>query len=433
MRRLCPTSWGVIAVLALLVTATPVLAAPGTPGTSRDTLFKQIKLTREGVVAVDTGGHRWAYNFETGSFVPDTQSPDAEDLDREGKSGAETAAGPVGERCINPKTVTPLQKLVTVGYDEYVDGDVVAYGRVVIKGWVKGDVKSLNGSVTVAGSGQVDGDVSASDIVVSKGGKILGKQIKINPINLSAELLSQKFSSNGLWVVLGFVVFLLVAAFLIESLFPRQLGNLQDCLFSHRGKSIALGFGLLFILPILVAITIIGLVVLPLVPLAYVIAISMGMTAIGERIGRRLLSRTRLGASHRLINAVFGIVLFMVLWVTVAILLGSSDSVASGFGVFGLVLAILLSLFPVCGGIGAALMTRMGYREYRGSIFRQREREADAPAPAPPPIPEVSAIITPPPLASPFRPLTPPPGEGPVPPSRPLGPDIKPPLPSGGA
>jgi hypothetical protein len=437
MRCSHPALWGVLLSTLWLVVAPITMAAPGTNrptgSTLRDTLFTQIKLSREGVSAVDTGGNRWAYDFEAGSFVHDTEAPDASDLSRDNRSGSEANAGPVTERCVNQKIVKPLQKIVTVGYDEFVDGDIVAYGRVVVKGWVKGDVESLNGSVTVANSGQVDGDVKAPDIAVNKGGKIKGKQIKINPLNLSAELLSKEFSTNGLYVVLGFVVFLLVAAFLIVSLFPRQLANIGDCLFEHKVKSVAIGFLMLFVLPILVVITIIGIVILPLVPLAYVVAIALGTTALGERLGRRILVFTRVATPHTLLSAAVGVAAFMLLWVIVALLLGSGDSVANGFGIFALVVSILISLFPVCGGIGAALMTRLGYREYRGTIFRHRAKETEAPTPAPPPIPEVGNIVSPPPLNAPFRPLTPL-SEGPVPiPPRPVNPDTKPPLPSAGA
>lgn len=440
MRWLCPSHRALLISLLAFALAPAAMAVPATTKVAsspqRDTLFTQIKLTREGVTAIDTGGNRWMYDFESNTFVHDTEAP-IEDETLDGRSGSEAAAmGPVTERCVNQKRVKPFQKNVVVHPDEYVDGDLIAYGNVLIRGWVKGDVQSLNGPVTVASQGQVDGNIEAPSIVVSKGGKVKGKQTITNALNLSAELLSQRFSTNGLYVVLGFVAFLIVAGFLIVSLFPRQLANFETCLFQHPAKSASLGLFLLFVLPILVgliAITIIGIIVLPLVPLAYVIGITMGVTATGERLGKKVLALAHLTTQSTLATSVVGVLTFMSLWVVVALLMGSANSTVFGLGVFALVMAIIASIFPLCGGVGAALMTMLGYREYRGTIFRRRTRETEAPAPAPPPIPEVSSITIPPPV-TPFRPLTPPiePGE-PIMPPRPINPDLKPPLPSGGA
>ncbi len=440
MRWLCPSHRALLLSLLFLLPALTALAAPtatkAAPPAQRDTLFTQIKLAREGVTAIDTGGKRWMYDFETNSFVHDTESPIADET-LDGRSGNETpAVGPVTERCVNQKIVKPFQKNVVVHPDEYVDGDLIAYGNVLIRGWVKGDVQSLNGPVTVASQGQVDGNIEAPSIVVARGGKVKGKQTITNAFNLSAELLSQRFSANGLYVVLGFVAFLLVGAFLIVALFPRQLGNFESCLFAHPAKTTLLGIFLLFALPVilgLIAITIVGIVALPVVPLAYVVAIALGVTAAGERLGRKLPGLARLTGRSTMGAALLGVLAFMILWVLVALLMGSANSTAFGFGVFALVIAILLSIFPICGGIGAGLMTMLGYREYRGSIFRRRIPEPEAPAPAPPPIPEVSSIPIPPPV-TPFRPLTPPSEVGePIMPPRPYNPDVKPPLPSGGA
>jgi hypothetical protein len=67
--------------------------------------------------------------------------------------------------------------------------------------------------------------------------------------------------------------------------------------------------------------------------------------------------------------------------------MGSSNDTAEGFGIFFLVFAILLTLFVGSAGIGAALLTKFGWRDYSAQGTSGR-KPAGAPAPAPPPIPE---------------------------------------------
>jgi hypothetical protein len=422
-----------IAGWAPSICAAPASTAPSTSaGSARtDTLFNDIKLTNEGVNAYDTGGQPWMYDFETNSFVRDPDAPELTGRNREGRSAPEVTIEPVATRCVNEKIVKPWQKTIVVGDDEFVTGDVLAYQRIIVKGWVKGDVQSINGRVIISESGQVDGDVKAPDIVVKKGGVVGGRRITTNPFDLPTE----GFSASGIIVVLGFLGFLLVAAFLIVSLFPRQLRNLGQALNDRKAQSIGLGILMVLLLPVislLIAITIVGIIVLPLVPLTYIVAITMGATVVGDRLGRRVLSWVHFKTEIALLNALVGIIAFMAPWFLVAILLGSDDGTAQGFGIFLLVVSIIFTLFPILAGIGAGLMTRLGYREYQGRIFRRPAKEAEAPTPAPPPIPRVETII-PPPTSSPSIPLVSP-GEIPPPrPPLPTNPDIKPPLPSGGA
>ena len=433
-----PISGAIFLLLATCISAAPTATSPGTPAapaspsqSHADTIFNEIKLTNEGVNAYDTGGHPWMYDFETNSFVHDPDAPDLAARNREGRAAAEFVLGPVKDRCINEKIVKPWQKTVVVGDDEFVNGDVLAYQRIIVKGWVKGDVQSISGRVIVAESGQVDGDVKAPDIVLKKGGKIGGRQIKTNPFDLPTE----QFSASGIIVVLGFLGFFLVAAFLIVSLFPRQLRNLSTALSERKAQSTGIGLLMLFLLPVfslVIAITIVGIIVLPLVPLIYLVAIAMGTTAIGDRMGKRLLSWVRIRNDLTLLNAIVGVAAIMAPWFLVALLMGSDDDTAKGFGIFVLVMSIIFSLFPICAGVGAGFMTRLGYREYQGRLFRRPPRESEAPAPAPPPLPQVGPIIPPPPISG-LSPLTPPTEIPPPRPPLPVNPDIKPPLSSSGA
>jgi len=405
-----------------------------TPSPSQDTVLTEIQLTHEGVTAVDTLGRRLVYDFDNNTFVPDKETPRTTGrTDRSRR--AEAVPDPVERRCTQLKRVKDFQKTVLVGYEEYVEGSIIAYGRVVIKGWVQGDVQSLNGKVLVTESGQVDGDIKAPEIVVNDGGVVLGKQTIADALDFTGDVLKSPFSIDGVIIVCCFIVFLLMAAFLVLSLFPRHQELFEQAMFDFKLKSFLLGLAALFLfwLPIaLLAITIVGIILIPFVPFLYVVAMTVGVISGGRRVGRMAMRRITGHDHSHMFEAFVGLSALMILWMVVALLMGSGDegSTEFGFGVFFLVVAILVSSFPICSGLGAALLTRMGTRQYRPKDRPDWARGMGAPAPAPPPIPQMPDMVMPPPRPSPSEGLRPGrSGEGDADGS---GTELKPPLPSGG-
>ncbi len=413
------------AVSALSQQAAAPRASANSPST--DTIFNEIQLTSEGVDAVDTAGNHWTYDFEQQSFVPDRSV-----VVRSGRPGegrvVESLKRPAEERCTQEKIVKPLQGSVLVGYDEYVAAGFTAYGRVTVKGWVKGDIQSISGRVLVTESGRVDGDIKAPEIEVKEGAIIGGRQQITDPLDFPSEVLQRSFSVDGLVIVTGFIVFLLVIAFLVTTLFPTQLATLSACMFEYKARTVFIGLLFLFLLPlilILVSITIIGIAAVPFIPLGYLLAMACGVVALGGKVGAAISGRVLGGSQNRVFHALIGVPIFMLIWVLVAILLGSSG-VTYGFGIFFLVISIIITLFPLLGGIGAAVLTRFGFREHKGIRVDRRGSASEAPAPAPPPIPDFPRLVTPPPPIPPV----PPQGQGDDK-FGPYGPNPRPPQSSG--
>lgn len=403
---------GCLAGLAL-----PLASAPQPSQAPHDAVFDEIELTAEGVTAVDTLGNRWRYDFATDQFIPDTEGQRPPGSGVEGRPN-ESDVPPVDERCTEERTVKPFERTVLIGYDEYVGEDVIAVGRVTVKGWVKGDVQSINGRVLVTESGQVDGDIKAPDIVVRPGGRVLGKQEISNLMDFPTGKFGEQFTVDGLIIVVSLAAFILLVGFIALSLAPRQHDNLSRCLRQYPVRSTFLGLAMVFLLPLIVlvmTITIVGILLVPFVPLAMVIAAAMGVLAFGGRIGQRVLRRYRDEGEPGMMASLGGAVIFMALWLVVAILLGTGDDISQGVGIFFLVISILITLHPVLGGIGAAVLTRFGARQYASFRDRHQSHETGAPSPAPPPMPSVPPLATPPP--PPF--------------GRPGPPDVPPPLSSG--
>jgi hypothetical protein len=350
-------------------------------------VMTSIELTPGGVFGSDTLGDWWDYDFDADRFVRGSRIRRAE--------GGREIARPVEERALNKLEVQPYQSAVTVGYDKYVDGNITAAGRVVVKGWVRGDVQSLS-QVLVEPTGQVDGDVKAPEIIVKPGGVVLGEQ-KISP--LSSDLLTWSFTPDGIWIVVGLFLILLFIAFVYTVLAPRQLEHINRCIENYRGKAFLMGLLLLLLLaPLLgvMAITIIGLILVLFTPLAYLVAMSLGLILFGNRVARKTIFRFVAAPPRGFLLSFVGSILVGLFWLAVALLMDSEDAVTYGIGVGTLVLAIPVTFYPVCCGLGAAFLTRFGFRPYVSFHDRQTTGEPGAPAPAPPPIPKAPPTVTPP-------------------------------------
>ena len=361
----------------------------------KDTVFYKISLGDDGIVAVDTFGYEWFYDFTGNTFV--YLSPDGQrDMEPESDIDMSTVAYvAVEERCTQERKVNPGVRSISVGYDEYVAGDIIAYGRVTVKGWVKGDIRSVNKRVLVTNSGRVDGSIEAPEIVVKEGGVVLGRQIILGTPDL--EGLKETFSIDGVILVTVFTGVILFIGFLTITLMPRQYGRFSYCFGRYKSKSYIIGFLALLTMPVvllLVLITIVGVVVVPFIPILYLLAILLGAVGFGDLIGHFVATKFLGGEKSRMFQTLLGVLVFMGIWMLTAVLLGSTDTTANGFGIALLVLIIVLSSYPLFSGLGAAVLTRFGFRDYV-SWREQQEQAGVSSAPAPPPIPEAPAIPIP--------------------------------------
>ncbi|MEA3297675.1 MAG: polymer-forming cytoskeletal protein [candidate division Zixibacteria bacterium] len=381
---------GLSCLACLIVTSSRADSLEGSRH-SPDTLFNEIHLADEGVFAVDTAGYEWYYDFDAGTFVKGKLEDEirGKGTDRIGR--IELNNLPLRERCAEEQKVKPFErKPVTIGYDEFVDGDIRALGRVTIKGWVKGNVTSLSKRVLVTESGQVDGNIEAPEVVVKSGGKVLGKVIE-DESPLEFRDLQTSFSPSGLIVVASIAVFLLFLGFLVISLMPRQMDSFYNCFASYKVRTFLLGILFLILMPVilvLVIITIVGLVVVPFVPVLYLAAFVLGMISFGNMIGKALSRRFTGGGKSVMFQSAIGILVLMSFWFLTAVGLGASDPVSEGFGILFLVISIIITSFPLASGVGAAILTRFGFREYVSfKDHIETDYEPPATAPAPPPIP----------------------------------------------
>ncbi|HEX2897868.1 MAG TPA: polymer-forming cytoskeletal protein, partial [candidate division Zixibacteria bacterium] len=333
----------------------------------RDTIFDEIVLTEEGVVAIDTAGYEWYYDFEYSVFVAGTPPLPEDGLGIFPDPGFEYTGVPIEERATIHKKVKHFESgSVTVRADEYVEGDITALGMVTIKGWVQGSVVSIRDRVLVTESGQVDGSIEAPKIIVKDGGMVYGEMIE-SEIPLELGDFTAGFSHEFLMVMVIITFSLMFLGFILLALMPRQLTNMQTCIAQYRGRSFVLGFLLLLVMPaivVLLAITIIGTVLVPLLPLVYIWAILLGIVATGRGLVTPLYHKFISQKASPIFLGILGIIVLMTPWIITGALMGNEEGPAFGFGVFFLVISILIFLFPIFAGIGASFLTRFGFRTY---------------------------------------------------------------------
>jgi hypothetical protein len=298
-----------------------------------------------------------------------TRADDARDLDRLAKSEGITNLPPVD-------SVSPGPRTIPAGTT--VRGSIVARGPVVVAGRVEGSVVSLTGDVTVRRGGIVTGDaVAVGGRVIADSGVVQGEMRSMSALPsvfpamvggaTTAPMRSptQRTLDNVRLVAATFGVLLVVA---IGALLFAA-GNLDEVvgtLERRFGRAFWMGLlGQLFILPALVllvvalAVSVIGILLIPFAVVAYAIALAglltLGFLAVARLVGGAILrsgDATRLAALGALAA---GLAVFFALWM-IAALLSWAPLAAT------VVRAAALAVTWAAGtlGLGAAILSRAG-------------------------------------------------------------------------
>jgi hypothetical protein len=289
---------------------------------------------------------------------------------------------------------------------------VVAGGDLVVRGTIDGDAIAILGDIIVAQGGEVTGNALVALGSLKIEGHVRGQAREIGTITAGAasgveEAASPKATStsDALRLAVGWMVVLLLIGLGVLVFAGSYLDGVVDVLEQDFWRSLGVGvLGGVSLVPLLVlviaglAISIIGILLIPFAAVAYLLAaaglVTLGFLAVarvtGNSVGsaavRRLSTR---GSTLRAL--VIGIVLYLGLWVIAAAL--SWAPVPAG-----ILRAIAFTVTCVAGtaGFGAAILSRAGTR---------RELPVAAPASGP----EVVGWQTPTPVtgvAAARRPLT---------------------------
>jgi hypothetical protein len=190
---------------------------------------------------------------------------------------------------------------LNIGADESVDKAVAIGGSLTIAGHVRRDAVAIGGSVTLLPNARVEGDVVSigGEVSVAEGATVEGDYVSLGGAIPTTVGSMTRWVVGGphMFSVLGFAArlaraaLLFVIAVLIAVAFPGALMRIVTYLVNRPGLSALGGLALLlgFVpLCVLLAVTIIGI---PLIPVAVILLVALflfGFTVSAAWLGERL-------------------------------------------------------------------------------------------------------------------------------------------------
>jgi hypothetical protein len=190
---------------------------------------------------------------------------------------------------------------LNIGADETVDKAVAIGGSLTIAGHVRRDAVAIGGSVTLLPNARVEGDVVSigGEVSVAEGATVEGDYVSLGGAIPTTVGSMTRWVVGGphMFSVLGFAArlaraaLLFVIAVLIAVAFPGALMRIVTYLVNRPGLSALGGLALLlgFVpLCVLLAVTIIGI---PLIPVAVILLVALflfGFTVSAAWLGERL-------------------------------------------------------------------------------------------------------------------------------------------------
>jgi hypothetical protein len=263
----------------------------------------------------------------------------------------------------------------TVPAGTTVRGSVVARGPVVVAGRVEGSVVSLAGDVTVARGGAVTGDALAVGGRVSAEGEVDGEMRSMSslPARVTAAAAVDgrtpvQRTYESMKIVAGTFGVLLVIAIGVLLFAGPNLDEVVATLERRFGRAFWVGLlGQLLILPVLVvlvvalAVSIIGILLIPFAIVAYAIGVAgiltLGFLAVARMIGGAVWSSSRdsTARARDLAGLAVGIALFFALWMVAAALTWAPLA-----AMIVRAAALAATWAAITLGLGSAILSRAG-------------------------------------------------------------------------
>ena len=255
-----------------------------------------------------------------------------------------------------------------------VDGPVaVAYGNLDIYGTVDGDVATLRGDVRVHKGGRVTGNAwAAAGSLIIDGGTVEGEKrsIAIGPSSTApAQAANRPLStSQSIRLVLGWFAILAIIGLGVMVFAEPNLDGVVVAL--ERGFARSFWTGLvgevlmlpaLLVLVVALAITVLGVLLIPFAIVAYVVAaaglFTLGFLAVARLTGGAFASDrgTTSPRGVHLRALVIGLVVYLVIWMLAAALTWSPL-----LGAIFRAIAIALTWVAATVGLGATIISRAG-------------------------------------------------------------------------
>jgi hypothetical protein len=198
------------------------------------------------------------------------------------------------------KNIVKIGSDVTIEAGQQAGSVIVVGGQVTVDGLVEKSVTTVGGSVILTSNAVVRGNVIVVGGIVAQGNgsQVFGDVTEINSSNLSNAIASVlRGEMEGWSLVLNiisvcFFVILLTLALLLTLLLPRPLIAVTGSIQANKAKSLFWGvLASLMIVPffMLLAISIIGITLIPLAFTVILLAFILGYIAAAELTGNYIL------------------------------------------------------------------------------------------------------------------------------------------------
>jgi hypothetical protein len=252
-----------------------------------------------------------------------------------------------------PRSLVKFGRNLVIDEGTKVQDAIAIGGQVTVEGEVKRNVVAVAGSILLASSARVGGDVISVGGVVEaeEGAQVEGNQVEVPLPGLSSSFMGL---SQGNWPHLSWILRLIsiiasmgfmALALLVVLLIPRPIGMISAAV-EHNIWKVA-GWGLLgvfLIIPVavLLAISIIGIVLIPVEIIFVVCALLTGYIAVGQLLGKRITTALKKPNQPMFWETLLGLIVLSVTGLVPV--LGSLVKLVVGLVGLGGVIFSLLSL-----------------------------------------------------------------------------------------
>lgn len=249
------------------------------------------------------------------------------------------------------KNIFKAGRDITVAEGQDVDNVVTLGGQITVNGLVEKNVLAIAGSVVLTRNAVVRGKVIVIGGVIARGSgsAVYGDITEVNSATLSEAIHSAMRGELEGWslilniISLCFFAIILIITLIMTLLIPRSLAVIANAIQTSKLKSFLWGFlATLMIVPffMLLAISIIGIFLMPLAFTAIVLAAIIGFIAFSSLLGNFIITRIFRGYKKSLVKET--LVGVSLLWI---------------LGWIPFYIGMLIKVLAITFGLGGVLLT----------------------------------------------------------------------------
>jgi hypothetical protein len=243
--------------------------------------------------------------------------------------GQQKQINPITDKILRDLNIDPQDNSVSIGQDrvigpdEVVANDVVVIGaNLTINGKVHGDAVCIGGNLKVGPQAEINGDMVnvGGQLSVDPSAKTNGERVNMGGANsfsppglpdvpgigappqlgpnwpgINRSGNEPTFASKILRLALDciYLAFLLFFALILTVFMPRQFNHIEDHLSNEFPRCTLLGLTLMIGFPLILlafVITLVGILAIPLLLLAWVLSCCLGYIVFARILGRKIIS-----------------------------------------------------------------------------------------------------------------------------------------------